>query len=146
MILNKKARHDYEIVDTVVAGVMLQGNEVKSLRQGRGSLRDAYVKIMNGEVVMVGGDIPQYSHAAMRNYDSRRTRKLLLNKKEILAIEKKMESKNLTLVPLKLFFRGRWVKLEIGLARGKKEYEKREAKKKKDVEREVERTLKEIQR
>lgn len=142
MILNKQARRDYEIFDSVTAGVVLSGQEVKTLRGGRGSLKSAHAKFMSGELYLVGADIPQYSYSSNTNYDPKRRRKLLLNKRELLSLVSKMEAKNLVLIPLKLFFKGRWVKVEIGLGRGKKEYEKKEAKKRKDIEREVEREMK----
>jgi len=142
MLINKKAKRDYEIRETTTAGVVLSGQEVKTLRTGRGSLRDAYVKIMDGEVWLVNADIPRYSHSSDLHYDSKRRRKLLLNRKEILSLQKKMEGKNLTLIPLKIFFKKRWVKVEIALAKGRKEYEKRERKKRRDIEREIAKTLK----
>jgi SsrA-binding protein len=142
MIFNKEARRNYEISDTVVAGVMLTGAEVKSLREGRGNMKDSHARILNGEVFLLSVDIPQYSHYSGKEYDSRRTRKLLLNKHEILKLQKKMEGKALTLVPLKLFFSGRWVKVELGIGRGKREYEKREVIKRRDVEREMARAIK----
>lgn len=142
MIVNKQARRDYEISDSVTAGVVLSGQEVKTLRLGRGSLRGSHAKFLSGELYLIGADIPRYSHSSSKEYDPKRSRKLLLNKREVLSIVKKMEAKNLVMVPLKMFFKGRWVKVEIGLGRGKKEYEKKEAKKKKDIEREVEREMK----
>ncbi len=137
MILNKNAKREYSISDTLVAGVVLTGAEVKTLREGRGSLRDAYARFLNGELYLVGADIPQYSHYSGKEYDAKRSRKLLLNSREILKLQQQLEGKNLTLVPLKLFFQGRWVKCELGVGRGKREYEKREDLKKRDVEREI---------
>jgi SsrA-binding protein len=142
MIINKLAKRDYAVTDTWVAGVVLTGAEVKSLRGERGSLRDAYVKLINGELFLVGADIPMYGHFSGQNYDAKRSRKLLLKASEIGKIVQKIEGKNLTLVPLKLFFKGRWVKCEIGLGKGKKEWEKRADIKKRDVEREMARALK----
>ena len=142
MIVNKNAHREYQISDTLTAGVMFTGAEVKSLREGRGSLKDAYAKWINGELFLVGADIPMYTHYSGREYDSKRSRKLLLNKHEILKLQKKMEGKPLTLVPMKLFFQGRWVKCEVGVGKGKKEWEKREDIKKRDVEREIARALK----
>ncbi len=144
MILNKKAKLDYEIKETLVAGLVLTGQEVKTLRTGRGSLRDAYVKIMDGEVWLINADLPRYSHSSDPNYESKRRRKLLLNKREILSLQKKMEKTNLTLIPLKIFFRRRWVKIEIALAKGRKEYQKKELKKRQDLDREIARTLKQL--
>lgn len=142
MITNKFATREYEIDDKVVAGVVLTGAEVKSLRAGRGNLKDAYAKWIGGEIFLVGADIPMYSHYAGKDYDAKRSRKLLLKKAEILKLVKKMEGKPLTLVPLRLFFQGRWAKCELGIGRGKKEWEKREDIKKRDVDREIARSLK----
>lgn len=142
MIENKNARREYAISDRLTAGLVLSGAEVKSLRAGRGSLKDAHAKFVNGELYLLGADISQYSHYAGKTYDAKRTRKLLLNKAEMLRLSKKMEGKVVTLVPLRLFFKGRWVKCEIGIGRGKKEYEKREDIKKRDQEREMARAMK----
>lgn len=141
MIINKNARREYIIADTMVAGVVLSGAEVKTLRLGRGSLRDAYAKFIGGELFLVGADIPKYTNYSGKEYDSKRSRKLLISKSELLKLQKKMEGKPLTLVPMKLFFKGRWVKCELGVGKGKKEWEKREDIKKRDVEREMARTL-----
>ena len=125
MIENKLAKREYSITDTWVAGV------------GRGSLRDAYAKLINNELFLINADIPQYSHFAGEVYDPKRSRKLLLNSKEIFKIYQQIEGKNLTLIPLRLFFKGRWVKCEIGLGKGKREWEKREDIKKREVKREM---------
>ncbi len=125
MIINKLARRDYDITDTWVAGVVLTGAEVKSLRGERGSVREAYVKLIGGELFLVGADIPMYGHYSGQTYDAKRSRKLLLKAHEIGKIVQKIEGKNLTLVPMRLFFKGRWAKCEIGLGKGKKEWEKR---------------------
>ena len=137
MVINKLARREYQIGDTYVAGVALTGAEVKSLREGRGSLRGGYVKIINSELFLVGADLPQYSHYSGVEYDAKRSRKLLMKAGEILKIQKQIEGKPLTLVPLKLFFKGRWVKCEIGVGKGKREWEKREDIKKRDTDREM---------
>lgn len=142
MILNKLAKRDYTIGDTWVAGVVLLGSEVKSLRGERGSLRDAYVKIIGGELFLVGADIPKYGHFSGQEYDAKRSRKLLLKENEIAKIMQKIEGKSLTIVPLKLFFKGRWVKCEIGIGKGKREWEKREDIKKRDTEREMAKAMK----
>lgn len=142
MIVNKWAKSEYSISDTYVAGVVLTGAEVKSLREGRGSLREGYAKIINNELFLVGVDIPKYSHYSGKEYDPKRSRKLLLKESEILKILKQVEGKSLTLVPLKLFFKGRWVKCEIGIGKGKREWEKRADIKKRDVEREMARAVK----
>ncbi len=137
MIVNKLAKRDYSITDTWVAGMVLSGAEVKSLRGERGSLREAYVKLIGGELYLVGADIPMYGHFSGQTYDAKRSRKLLLKASELGKIVQKTEGKNLTLVPIKLFFKGRWAKCEIGLGKGKKEWEKRADIKKRDVEREM---------
>ncbi len=142
MIINKLARRDYDITDTWVAGVVLTGAEVKSLRGERGSVREAYVKLIGGELFLVGADIPMYGHYSGQTYDAKRSRKLLLKAHEIGKIVQKIEGKNLTLVPMRLFFKGRWAKCEIGLGKGKKEWEKRADIKKRDVEREMAKALK----
>ncbi len=142
MIVNKWAKREYAISDTYVAGVSLTGAEVKSLREDRGSLREGYAKIINGELYLVGADIPKYSHYSGMEYDSKRSRKLLLKTSEIMKILKQVEGKNLTLVPLRLFFKGRWVKCEIGIGKGKKEWEKREDIKKRDIKRDLAKAVK----
>jgi SsrA-binding protein len=142
MIVNKWAKSEYSISDTYVAGVMLTGAEVKSLREGRGSLREGYAKLISGELFLVGSDIPRYSHYSGKEYDSRRSRKLLLKKSEMLKIQKQIEGKNLTLVPLKLFFKGRWAKCEIGVGKGKKEWEKRADLKARDIKRDLAKAVK----
>lgn len=142
MIVNKWARSEYTITDTWVAGVALTGAEVKSLREGRGSLREGFAKIINGELYLVGADIPRYSHYSGREYDAKRTRKLLLKQSEILKILKQIEGKNLTLVPMKIFFKGRWAKCEVGLAKGKREWEKRADLKARDIKRDLEKAVK----
>jgi SsrA-binding protein len=141
-ILNKNARREYTIGETWQAGVVLIGAEVKTLRLGRGSLRDAYVKWVGNELYLIGADIPQYTHFSGQAYDPKRTRKLLLKASEIAKIRQRMEGKGMALVPLKLYFRRRFVKCEIGLARGKQAWEKRETIKKRDVEREIARAVK----
>lgn len=137
MIVNKVAHREYQIGDTYVAGVMLTGAEVKTLREDRGSLRDAYARIIGGELYLVGADLPQYSHYSGKEYDAKRSRKLLLKSRELLKIQQQIEGKALTLIPLKLFFKGRWAKCEIGVGKGKREWEKREDIKKRDTDREM---------
>jgi len=142
MIVNKWARSEYSISDTYVAGVMLTGAEVKSLREDRGSLREGYAKLINGELYLVGADIPKYSHYSGREYDAKRSRKLLLKQNEIQKIQKQIEGKNLTLIPLKIFFKGRWVKCEIGVGKGKREWEKRADLKARDIKRDLAKMVK----
>lgn len=137
MIVNKNAKREYQVTDSVVAGVVLAGAEVKSLREGRGSLRDGYAKFIGQELFLVGADIPKYKNYHGKEYDAKRSRKLLMKSSELNKLKQQIEGKKLTLVPLRLFFKGRWVKCEIGVGRGKKEWEKREDIKKRDVEREI---------
>jgi SsrA-binding protein len=141
-IVNRKAKHQYHILEEVEAGIALSGAEVKSLREGRGSIEEAFGRIKGGEAWLYHFMIPPYRHADVRGYEPTRPRKLLLHKKEILALSHKMAGKNLTLVPLVCYTTGRFVKIRLGLGKGKKQYEKRELKKKREAEREIARTLK----
>jgi len=143
-LINKKARRNYQIMEELEAGVVLKGAEVKALRIGKGSLSDAYVKIKEGEAWVINLVIPGYQKQA-EDYDPGKSRKLLMHKSELLGLQKKMEGKNLTLVPLKAYFKGGKIKILVGLGRGKKEYQKKEDKKRKDVKRELRREFKEAQ-
>ena len=122
---NKKARHDYHIDDTFEAGLVLVGTEVKSLRAGRATLSDGFVDIDAGEAWLHGVHIPEYSQGTWTNHAARRKRKLLLHKTEIDKLERKVSEKGFTIIPLSLYFKDGRAKVEIGLARGKKEYDKR---------------------
>ena len=122
---NKKARHDYHIEETWEAGLALMGTEVKSLRAGRASLVDGFAEVDHGEVWLHGVHIPEYAQGTWTNHSARRRRKLLLNRSEISRIERKIGDKGYTLVPLSLYFKNGRAKVEIGLAKGKKEYDKR---------------------
>lgn len=137
-IVNHKAFFDYEITDRFEAGIHLVGSEVKSLRNGHAKLDGSYVKVIGSEIYLVGAQIFPYIYARPEGYDPARTRKLLLHKKEIVSLKGKLDGANLTLVPLSWYTKGSLVKLEVGLARGKKQYEKREAKKREDQKRELE--------
>lgn len=137
-ITNRKAFYDYEILDRFEAGVHLMGHEVKSLRGGHAKLEGSYVRIIGSEAYLVGAEIYPYQFARLEGYDPKRTRKLLFHKKEIISLKTKLESTNLTLVPLSWYTRGPLIKLEVGLGRGKKEYQKREAKRREDIRRELE--------
>lgn len=139
---NKKAFHDYFIEDTYEAGISLAGTEVKSLRMGKCSVKEAFVRIERGEVYVYGMNISPYEKGNIFNKDPLRVRKLLLHKYEINKIEAKIKEKGFTLVPLKVYFKDSLVKVEIGLARGKKLYDKREDIAKKDLKREAERDFK----
>lgn len=140
---NKKAKFEYEILDTFEAGLMLLGHEVKSARAGSMSLRGAYVTIARGAVWLVGAHIQRYPQAGPQpDYDPERTRKLLLHKREIAKLAGKLEQKGLTLVPISAYTKGSKIKLSFGLARGKKQFEKKETLKRRDVDREIRRSLK----
>ncbi len=139
---NKKAYHDYFIEDTFETGIALAGTEVKSLRQGKCSIKEAYVKIDRGEVFVYGMHISPYEKGNIFNKDPLRTRKLLMHRYEIRRLSSKLKEKGLTLVPLQVYFKNSLVKVEIGLARGKKLYDKREDIAKKDQRRESERDFK----
>ena len=135
---NKKARHDYLIEDTYEAGLVLQGTEVKSLRQGRASLVDGFVDIDGHEAWLHGVHIPEYSQGTWTNHSARRKRKLLLHKGEIDKLERKVAEKGFTIVPLSLYFKDGRAKVEIALARGKKSWDKRNAIAERTAKREVE--------
>lgn len=137
-IVNHKATFDYEILDRFEAGIHLVGSEVKSLRSGNAKLDGSYVKVIGSELFLVGAQIFPYQYARPEGYDPARTRKLLVHKKEIISLQSKLNGANLTLVPLFWYTKGSLVKLEVGLARGKKQYEKREGKKREDQKRELE--------
>ena len=140
-ILNKKAFHDYTILEHVEAGIQLTGAEVKSLKGGHAQLDGAFVRIIGSEAYLVNAQIFPYLYARppAGGYDPRRTRKLLMHKKELLSLKGKIDGANLTLIPLSWYTKGPLVKLDVGMARGKKQYEKREAKRREDQKRELER-------
>ncbi len=143
---NRKAYHDYFVEETVEAGISLQGTEVKSLRLGLANLTDSYAIVKNEEMYLLNASISPYTHGNIMNHEPLRTRKLLLHKEEIRKITWKVSQKGFTLIPLKIYFvRGR-AKVLIGLAKGKKTYDKREAIKAKESKREVERVVKERNR
>jgi SsrA-binding protein len=138
-IANRKAYYDYTILDRLEAGVALVGSEVKSLREGQGKLDGAFVRIINGQPCLINAQIPVYRFSRPEGYDPKRTRKLLLHKRELISLEGKLKSGNLTLVPLSWYTIGPRIQLEIGLGRGKKEYEKREKIRREDIKRDLER-------
>ncbi|MBI4699005.1 MAG: SsrA-binding protein SmpB [Nitrospirae bacterium] len=138
---NRKAYHDYHIQETYEAGISLLGTEVKSLREGKANLRDSYAIVKNNEVFLLNCHISPYSHGNILNHDPLRTRKLLLHRKEIEKLLGQITQKGFTLIPLKIYFKDGRVKAEIGLAKGKRQYEKREAIKEKESRREIERHL-----
>ncbi|MFA5354513.1 MAG: SsrA-binding protein SmpB [Thermodesulfovibrionales bacterium] len=138
---NRKAYHDYSIEETIEAGVQLLGTEVKSLRDGRANLQDSYVLIKEAEVFLFNCHISPYSHGNIMNHEPLRTRKLLLHRKEIERLRGKMQQKGLTLIPLKIYFKGAYAKVEVGLARGKRQFEKRESIKEREAKRDIERAM-----
>ena len=140
--VNRKATHEYLILQTFEAGIVLVGTEVKSLRQGKANLVDGYAKIENGEVWLVNAHISEYTQGNINNHNPRRERKLLLNKSEIRKLIGKIKEKGLTLIPLRLYFKNGKVKVELAVAKGKKVYDKRRDIAKKDFQREQERRIK----
>ena len=138
---NKKARHDYEIMDTYEAGIVLTGTEVKSLRQGRCSLIDAYAVIQEGEAWLMGAHIPEYTEGTWNNHAPRRQRKLLLHKEEILRLIGKTKESGLALIPLQLYFSDGHAKVEIALAKGRKAHDKRQAMSERDAKREIQKAV-----
>ena len=139
---NKKARHDYFLEETFEAGVELHGTEVKSLRQGNCSIKEAFVHIENGEIIIYGMHISPYEKGNIFNKDPMRPKRLLMHKKEIMRLLGKIKEKGYTIVPVQVYFKGSRVKVEIALARGKKLYDKRQDIAKKDARREAERDFK----
>jgi SsrA-binding protein len=138
---NKKARHDYEILDTYEAGLVLTGTEVKSLRQGRCSLVDSYAVIQDGEAWLLGAHIPEYTEGTWNNHAPRRQRKLLLHREEIVRLIGKTKESGLALIPLQLYFKDGRAKVEIALAKGRKAYDKRQALSERDAKRDMQRAL-----
>ena len=141
---NRKAFHDYFIEETIESGIVLSGSEVKSARVGKMNLKDSYVTIKNGEVFLIGANISTYDKTNAFPLDPQRTRKLLLSKSQIAKLERKVKEKGYTLVPIKSYFQGQFVKVEIGVARGKQLFDKKRDKMQADSERETEREIKDI--
>ena len=139
---NRRATHDYAVTDTIECGMVLVGTEVKSLRDGHASLDDAYARIDDGEVWLIGAEIPEYLFGNRLNHKPKRPRKLLLHRREIEQLARKVAERGLTLVPLRLHFKGHLVKVDLGLARGKRAYDKRQTVAKRDAEREMARARK----
>lgn len=140
---NRKARHDYFILESLEAGIALTGTEVKSMRAGRVNLKDSYIFIQNNEAFIEGMHVSPYEQGNRFNVDPLRKRKLLLHKKEILKLRAKTQEQGLSIVPLKLYFKGDKIKVEIAIVRGKKLYDKRATEAKKSAEREIHRVLRE---
>jgi SsrA-binding protein len=145
--VNRKALHDYEILERFEAGIVLSGSEIKSIRAGKVSLQEAYARPENGELWLVGAHIAEYAAAShFGRHDPRRRRKLLLHRHEIRELEEAVEKRGLTLVPLRLYLKRGKAKLEIGLARGRRRYDKRQAIARREAEREMERAVKTARR
>ena len=134
---NRRARHDYEILETLEAGIVLVGTEVKSAREGRVQLKDSYVEIREGEAFLVGAHISPYSHGNRQNHDPERSRKLLLHQREIERVYGRTTIQGQTCVPLSMYLKGNRIKLEIALAKGKKLYDKRQAARAKELDKEA---------
>ena len=141
-IKNKKATFDYFIEEEIECGIVLKGTEIKSIRNGQANIKDCYAIIKNNEVFLLNMFISKYENGSIFNHEERRTRKLLLNKKEILKLRDKVEISGYTLVPIKLYFKGNKAKILLGVAKGKKSYDKRESIKEKDIKRDIEKALK----
>lgn len=141
-IKNKKATFDYFIEEEIETGIVLKGTEIKSIRNGLANLKDCYAIIKNGEVFLLNMFISKYENGSIFNHDERRTRKLLLNRKEILKLRDKVEISGYTLIPIKLYFKNNKAKILLGVAKGKKNYDKRESIKEKDIKRDIEKALK----
>jgi SsrA-binding protein len=138
---NRRARHDYELIEKVEAGLVLTGTEVKSLRNGKASLEEAYAEVDRGEAWLLGCDIPEYLQANRMNHVPKRPRKLLLHRREIAKLETRTTEKGMTLVPLSIYFKKGIAKVELSIARGRKSFDKREAIKKKDAKRDIDRAM-----
>lgn len=139
---NRKARHEYEIINTIETGIVLLGTEVKSLRDSKTNLSDAYARIKNNELWLISLHISAYTKSVVTNHDPLRDRKLLVNRMELKKLRRQIDEKGVTLVPLKLYFKDHLVKVEIALARGKKKYDKRAAIAERDMKRDLDRSSK----
>lgn len=138
---NRKARHDYLIEDTFEAGLVLTGSEIKAIRAGQVNLRDSYATIRDGEPWLINAHIAPYKQASYQNHEPRRDRKLLLHRREINRLTGKLQEKGLTLVPLQLYLKDSWAKVQLGLGRGKKSYDKRQTLRERDDRRQMARVL-----
>ena len=139
---NRKARHEYHILEKYEGGIVLQGSEVKALREGKANIKEAYVRFIKRELYVIGMHIGEYSHIGYSNHDPLRDRKLLMHKDEIYKIYKESENKGKTIIPIKLYFKAGKIKIQIAVAKGKKNWDKRETKKLKDIEKEIQRSMK----
>ena len=139
---NRKASFLYHLISKYEAGIQLKGSEVKSIREGKINIKESYISIRSGEMFVIGMHIGEYSHSGYSTHDPLRDRKLLMNKAEIFKIRRDFENKGKTIIPTKMYFKRGKVKIEIALAKGKKNWDKRESKKQKDIDREIKRTMK----
>lgn len=143
-IVNRKANYDYQILETIEAGLVLKGTEIKSIRDGKANLKDSYAIVKNNEAFILNMHISQYKEGNVFNHEETRTRKLLLNKKEIFKLRDNIAINGYTLIPLKLYFKNNKAKILIGIAKGKKNYDKRESIKQRDIDREVKKQYKNL--
>ncbi|MBO0476311.1 SsrA-binding protein SmpB [Vagococcus sp. DIV0080] len=143
---NRKARHDYAVIETIEAGMVLKGTEIKAIRNRRVNLKDGYVRVRDGEAFLVNVHISPYEQGNLFNHDPLRTRKLLMHKKQIEKLTVESKNTGITLIPLKIYIKNGFAKVLVGIAKGKKQYDKRQDLKQKDMNREINRTLKERQR
>lgn len=141
-ILNRKARFDYEIEDTLEVGIVLTGTEIKSVREGKANIKDSYAIIRNNELYLLNSNISEYTNGNRFNHEETRTRKLLAHKKEIVKLKNKLELQGYTLIPLKMYFKNGKLKVQLGIAKGKKNYNKKETIKNRDLEREAQKYMK----
>jgi len=141
LVTNRKASHDYELMDRLEAGISLVGTEVKALRAGKANLTDGWVDVEQGEAILRDISIGHYSHGNQMNHQETRPRKLLLKKREIKKLQQKINEKGLTVIPIKLYFKEQFIKVEIALAKGKKLHDKRESEKTRDANREIHRAI-----
>lgn len=139
--LNRRARHDYHVLDELECGIVLQGTEVKVLRQGRCSIAEAYVAVKGAELFLIGAHVPEYAHGNVHNHAPTRERKLLVHRRELTRWHKQVREKGITLIPLEVYFAGSRVKVAVGLCRGKKLHDKREVSRERTDRREMERAL-----
>jgi SsrA-binding protein len=138
---NRKARHEYEILENIEAGIVLNGTEVKSLRAGGGNIKDSYAFVKGFEVYLYNAHISPYSHGNIHNEDPMRPRKLLLHKQEIIKLSAKVKEKGLTIIPLSIYLKGSLIKIDIGLAKGKRVHDKKQAIKERDIKRDMDREV-----
>ena len=136
-ISNKKATFNYEIIESFEAGIILSGAEVKSIKEGRVNLTDSFVKIISGDLYLINAEVPQYRYSTDEFYDSRKSRKLLVKRHELIQIASKLKAKNLLLIPLSIYTKGKLVKVEVAYARGRKRHEKKQSEKERDLDREL---------